>query len=499
MPAERTPMLIRWTKKFLRADAEQPVSVMRMILSQIRQNQWALLERHLTAASRFYALKKSEIVVELSDADPEAATSEVLRLDKYSSSEVVVKPISVASQPLVAQESGRPWLSRKVAVDAEGKPVAIGVLRGQRQQGGIETAGSLEIVSYLRADKALVADSLGPPVESVISAVEPIQPYSVIRIFYGTDRSATSRGTGYTNRREPSGQLHFGTCDVTIPRVHKMAKLESPRWWKFEFRWNPHKHVAVQSIAEMQKAGFLSLLRDFTSNTADHSAFVFIHGFDVGFNEAARRTAQLTYDLGFAGAPILYSWPSAASMSKYMTDETTIEWTKPHLRHFLSQIASHGGVSKLHVIAHSMGNRALVKILQDLPCLNGLPFFNQIVLSAPDIDTGEFLQLASSMLPSGMRTTLYASSNDKAMMASRALHEYPRAGESGPELVVVSGLDTVDASAVDTSFIGHSYFVDERTLLSDLFYLIRDGKAPSERHGLEPRNSLKGQFWAFKA
>jgi len=66
-------------------------------------------------------------------------------------------------------------------------------------------------------------------------------------------------------------------------------------------------------------------------------------------------------------------------------------------------------------------------------------------------------------------------------------------------MVVVLGLDTVDASNVDTSFLGHSYFAEKHTVISDLFYLIGEGKAPDKRHSLEPKHSPKGQYWAFKA
>jgi hypothetical protein len=77
-------------------------------------------------------------------------------------------------------------------------------------------------------------------------------------------------------------------------------------------------------------------------------------------------------------------------------------------------------------------------------------------------------------------------------------HQYPRAGESGSDIVVVKGLDTVDASGVDTSFVGHSYFAEKRSVLSDFFYLLQDGKAPRERHGLESKICANGNYCAFK-
>jgi esterase/lipase superfamily enzyme len=145
-----------------------------------------------------------------------------------------------------------------------------------------------------------------------------------------------------------------------------------------------------------------------------------------------------------------------------------------------------------------MGNRALIKILEFLARASGSPIFNQIVLTAPDIDKDEFLQLALKFQGSADRITLYASSNDKAIKASKYIHSYPRAGESGDDIVITNGIDTIDASSVDTSFLGHSYFAEKHTVLSDLFYLIGEGKPPKERYGLESHASAKGGYWAFK-
>ena len=49
--------------------------------------------------------------------------------------------------------------------------------------------------------------------------------------------------------------------------------------------------------------------------------FVFVHGYNVTFEGAAQRTAQIAYDLKFSGAPIFYSWPSQARTLEYTVDD----------------------------------------------------------------------------------------------------------------------------------------------------------------------------------
>jgi esterase/lipase superfamily enzyme len=98
--------------------------------------------------------------------------------------------------------------------------------------------------------------------------------------------------------------------------------------------------------------------------------------------------------------------------------------------------------------------------------------------------------------------TLYASSNDKALVASRDLHGgYGRLGESGESIVVMPNLDTVDASSVSTDFVGHNYYSDNRSVVSDIKYLILKGLTPQERErfSLEPvKSPAAAPYWRFK-
>jgi esterase/lipase superfamily enzyme len=255
----------------------------------------------------------------------------------------------------------------------------------------------------------------------------------------------------------------------------------------------------VLSTLPTSREDFITLLH--SALAEDHTGlFVFIHGFNVGFEDAACRTAQLAYDLGFHGPPVLYSWPSDGKKTSYMADEATIEWTKPHLKQFIEDLITQFGSSGVHLIAHSMGSRALIRVLNELGNLSANEgLVKQVILTAPDIDTGEFHQLAAAMTSTAQRVTLYASSNDIAIQMSKQFHKYPIAGEAESNLVIEKDIDTIDSSTVNTSLLGHSYYCEQRTVISDLFYLISAGIPPSMRHGLEPRTCQLGQYWAFKA
>jgi esterase/lipase superfamily enzyme len=119
------------------------------------------------------------------------------------------------------------------------------------------------------------------------------------------------------------------------------------------------------------------------------------------------------------------------------------------------------------------------------------------VFAAPDVDAGVFTDLAHSFVRGSGRFTLYASSKDQALRLSRRLKKYPRAGQSGKGIVVVAGVDTIDATKLDTGLMSHSYFVDHTSIVSDIFAIMRHGHPPDQRVGLRPVRHPDGLYWAF--
>ena len=178
-------------------------------------------------------------------------------------------------------------------------------------------------------------------------------------------------------------------------------------------------------------------------------------------------------------------------------DEANNEWTQNNLKQFLDDFASQSGVQSIFLIAHSMGSRALTRafgqLIREKPSLRNR--FKEIILSAPDIDAEVFKRDIASQI---IAATLYASSGDQALKFSKKFHGYARAGDAGAGLVIVPGIDTIDATGVATDFVGHSYFAESRSIISDMFYLIKDGKRARERFGLQGTHTAMGQYWIFR-
>ncbi len=347
------------------------------------------------------------------------------------------------------------------------------------------------------------------------------QNHETIRVFYGTDRNLTGSSRPNEFFGIERADLSLGFCDVSIPRNHQEGKLESPKIWKLEFRENPDKHVVLKSVEPASGIEFLDSLQETIQNSIEvkqtsqgevsigGEAFIFIHGYNNSFEDAARRTAQIAYDLKFKGAPLMYSWPSQSkgTLWAYKEDARTAQWCEENVTQFIEAIASESGARKIHLIAHSMGNRVLSRALKNISQnLDQSPqskhLFNEVILTAPDIDAQVFKDsIAPHIIQTADRFTIYSSSEDLALKASRVVNSFwhQRLGEGGNHLTIFPNykqINVVDASDVDTNLfaLGHSYHADNKTVLRDVKLVFRG--VPAKERGL--RSLLENLAWRFQ-
>lgn len=346
--------------------------------------------------------------------------------------------------------------------------------------------------------------SIAPPDPD--AGLDPDKGYAEVEVFYGTDRELR-RDKPLEERFGPLRMgmegLHRGVCKVSVPRDHRMGEIERPSIWKLDFEPDPRKHMVLLGLEELGPNDFYGRLQGTLAKSGAKEMLVFVHGYNVSFHDAVLRTAQLAYDLGLDGAPVLYSWPSRASLADYTRDEATIGASVFSLEPFLRELATRAGARSIYLVAHSMGNRALTRALERIALgmrEGAKPMFSEIILTAPDIDAREFAQLARTFRRTGERVTLYASSKDGALKASKEVHGFARAGDTDPEVLVLSGIDTVDVSQVDTSLLGHSYFGDNCSVIADMKNLLRGRKPPHQRAPLTKKEKRPGLlYWVFPA
>jgi esterase/lipase superfamily enzyme len=326
--------------------------------------------------------------------------------------------------------------------------------------------------------------------------------YTRVVVRFGTNRSVLAASAPPAERfaNEGSGMVHYGRAEVSIPRDHRMGELESPALWRLEFREDPTRHVVLLRVDEQDRASFLADLQAAVGQAEAAKALVFVHGYNVSFEDAARRTAQIAYDIAFPGVPLFYSWPSSASLLGYRDDERAIAASEPLIKAFFADLAEQAGTDQIYVLAHSMGTRAtaaaLAGLFSERPELRGR--FRHIMLMAPDLDAKVFKEnLAPALIEAQGKVTLYASVNDAALKASRYLHGAMRLGEADP-IVIIPGMESVDASNVHTELLGHSYYADGDSVVADLIEVVSEKGPAEQRSWLETITSVAGRFFRFR-
>lgn len=327
-------------------------------------------------------------------------------------------------------------------------------------------------------------------------------PGGKIRLFYGTNRKPADKIKNIQNYGNVEGDLQYGICEVNIPQGHKQGQIESPLdFWVFKFLENPQIHVVVQKIEQMNYSSFMHHFSETLKITPKKNALLFVHGYNNSFEDAAKRTAQLAWDLRFDGFTGFFSWPSAAEIKDYFKDEAVARTSVSPLVQFLELLILETELEQLHIIAHSMGSLVTTLSLNELRNLPSVELqiekIKQLILGAPDIDQGEF---RSSILPKfkkiGLRRTLYTSDHDIAMKASSSFRSGRlRLGQVAENIFLEEGIETVEASNV-LSESTHGYLFKSDPLLNDLFYLINENLSPSKRRLREIKvNPL--QYWLF--
>lgn len=332
------------------------------------------------------------------------------------------------------------------------------------------------------------------------------QGAATVRVFYGTNRKPSGDRRPARFYGPERGDLQYGYVDVTVPEAHRHGELETQSRWSlltyFADESDAQKrYVLLQRVLPLPAAQFAAALRSEVAGTRLKEVFVFVHGFNSSFEDAARRTAQLAYDLDFDGTPVFYAWPSQASTTSYIVDEAAVNSSGRHMAEFLETVMAQSGARRVHLIAHSMGNRALIEALQTYlarraPEKRG-KLFGQIVFTAPDVDREYFMQAVESLQAAAQRTTLYASDNDLALATSRKLHGAPRAGLAGESIIALPGLDTIDMSGIEADLLGHSYFAANSGAIYDLFRLLWRGDPPPRRCGLDASRNAAATIWRF--
>lgn len=285
------------------------------------------------------------------------------------------------------------------------------------------------------------------PTGQLVSGAKPVT------IMAATTRKVVGGKSIYNGERADPGEVNYTKLVIAVPPGHEPGKLTMPEGDKP----NPKTQFVTVSAEQQSNPQFIDGLKAQLAlrPPEERVVFVFIHGYNTTFDEAAYRFAQVAYDAQMPGVGVLFSWASMGSVPAYVYDRDSVQAARDPLERTLRDIATKTGASKINVFAHSMGNWLLVETLRQA-AIKGDPTFsgklNEILMAAPDVDSDVFrttLMRLGGRMPA--ETTLFISKDDRALAVSNRLAGgRPRVGELSHDDYIKAGITVVDLSDVST-------------------------------------------------
>jgi esterase/lipase superfamily enzyme/TRAP-type C4-dicarboxylate transport system substrate-binding protein len=331
-------------------------------------------------------------------------------------------------------------------------------------------------------------------------------------IFFATDRK---------KEPDPDSNYQFGAARGTL--IYGTARLNPTSRDSMVQGDNDEARLQRIDLFPSDQA-FRAALTARMKNTNETDILIYVHGFNNTFLSAVQGAASIASGIKFGGPVVVFSWPSDGVALRYNADENQIQLSRDPFATFLSTLQSAIDPDHIDLLTHSMGGRLVGSALEWMMVQPSAkrPLMHQLIFAAPDVDSTLFGRLIPSFVQSADRVTLYASGLDQALLCSKLIHDGPRAGLSGRDMVVHRNMDTIDATNVETRSLieqvanvvpgvdelyylffkscraGHSYVTRNLSVLSDLNSLVIQNVGPNKRARLEERAINGIPYWAFK-
>ncbi|MBX4872199.1 alpha/beta hydrolase [Rhizobium bangladeshense] len=265
----------------------------------------------------------------------------------------------------------------------------------------------------------MLAGCGGRPV-GVMQAAGTVPPgTSKVDLLVATTRAADDNPAVLFSGERGTG-LAVNAVDVSIP-PDANRKIGQVQWPK-RLPADPLRDFVTVSVdpLEGERAGE-SWLKSHMPKS--RRVLVFVHGFNNRYEDAVYRFAQIVHDSHADVAPVVFTWPSRASIFDYNYDKESTNYSRDALEELLTRTAANPAVGDVTVMAHSMGTWLTVEALRQMAIRNGqvASKINNVILASPDLDVDVFGRQFMSLGKDRPHFTIFVSRDDRALALSRRI------------------------------------------------------------------------------
>jgi esterase/lipase superfamily enzyme len=281
-------------------------------------------------------------------------------------------------------------------------------------RGGAEAAPVL-VRCALAALACLLAACAGRP-KNVLLPIGAAPPDASVVSMLAVSTRAPSPVAGevYSGRR--GLDLSMARIEVSVPVTHHVGRIE----WPEEQTADPATEFATVAVTPVDAEAVRAWFRgsDFNGHV-----LIFVHGFNVPFDGAVYRLAQLVRDAQPTAAPVLFTWPSLGSTFAYVYDRESAAYSRDALEAILRLAAESSDVTDITILAHSMGTWLTMEALRQYAIRSGRvdPKISNVIMASPDLDADVFRLQFNALGEQRPNFTFLIARDDRALMLSRLL------------------------------------------------------------------------------
>lgn len=321
------------------------------------------------------------------------------------------------------------------------------------------------------------------------------------QFFYASNRKPAASQGPVEDLFESSHDtsLSLGSFDTSIkPSLGLGMIIDASDWFLNE-------EIRLNRVSGLERQVFVRQLREQVTASPNRSLLLVVHGFREAFPSALRKTAFLAHVLDINTPVLVFDWPGdqGGSLRGYRRARGVAQASGQELVALLELIVDEVRPERLWMIANSMGGQVVADAFhllhQDGGFADSETEFENVVLTAPDIDHEEFnQQFRQEMNDLAENVTVYVSSNDRALLASRLINRSLRLGEStldpsNPGQVQQSArisdllepgddkLSLVDVTPVNRTRNFHNFSLETPEFFDDLFLRLTNEGMPQSR------------------
>lgn len=326
--------------------------------------------------------------------------------------------------------------------------------------------GALRTLTLSLALSFAVTSCASRPIGVLLPSGQRTANTTEVDMLVATTRAPTQQaGILFTGER--ADDLSLTEITVSIP-PEKNRSVGQVQWPK-RLPADPQRDFTTVNVRELpNKTGPTEWLGKHMPK--NKRMLIFVHGFNNRYEDAVYRYAQIVHDSKADVAPVIFTWPSRASVFGYNYDKESTNYSRDALEDLLRRAAQNPQVGEITIMAHSMGTWLAVEALRQMAIRDGrvAPKITSVILASPDLDVDVFGKQWAAMGAHPPKFTIFVSRDDRALNLSRRISgNVDRLGQIDPTVepyrtrLEKAGITVLDLTALKSGdSLNHGKFAE---------------------------------------